>query len=283
MKMRRSFLMLAVLVMLFSLFAVTANADIETAESGIDYQVSDDGTYVIVIGFSDLFPNVEIESEIDGLPVKEIAKSAFQNLRQVYSVYIPDSVEIINEAAFRNCMNLQSVRLPAGLTELPFECFRDCKLLNKITLPETLKKIDAYCFSGCTKLGDLKIPASVSEIGYDAFLHCESIRLDCSENEYAQEYAESFNINTEFEGTSLYFAMMMGIGTVVAAVIALIIYFIMRAHIKKHPTHDPAIYIGRFFALIGRGIRFVFSALRKLVMLIVDLVISLIDKLGKKK
>ncbi len=283
MKLKRISVLVSVLLCICFFGAITANADIYTAESGVDYKISEDGTYIIVIGYSDILPSVTIESEIDGLPVKEISKSAFQNHSEIYSVYIPDSVEVIGEAAFRNCPNLRSVRLPEGLTELPFECFRDCKLLNGLILPEGLKKIDHFCFHNCTKLGELKIPSSVNELGYDVFLHCESILLDCSENEYAASYAAEFNINTAFEGTSLYFAIMMGIGIAVAAVIALILIFLLRHHIKNHPSHDPTIYIARFFAMLGRGISFVLSKLKILIMIPIDYIISLLEKMEKRK
>ncbi len=256
-------------------------ADVNTADSGVAYTVSEDGTYVIIVGYSDILPNVVIEPEIEGLPVKEISKSAFQNRPDIYSVTIPDSVEKIGEAAFRSCPNLRSVRLPSGLTELPFECFRDCKTLSSVTLPESLKEIGDYCFQNCTLLGKLKIPAAVKNIGYEAFLHCESIMLDCSENEYAKSYAEKFNVNTEFKGTTLYFLMVIGIVTLVAIAISAVILLLIRSHVKKHPDHDPSIYIEGFFAFVGRGLNFIFSHVKGFISAIVDFFISLFDK--KKK
>ncbi len=277
-----------VLLVFFSLFIVFFGkadvfADVSTTKDGIDYKLSENGEYIIVIGYSDVLPNVTVPAEIEGLPVKEISKSAFQNQIHVYSITLPDSVEIIGEAAFRNCASLVSVKLPSGLKELPFEGFRDCKVLSSIEFPETLEKIDDLCFQGCTKLGKTKIPASINHLGYDVFLNCESILLDCSENEYAKEYAVKFNVNTDFKGTSMYFALMMALGTAVAAVIAIIIIFFFRRHIKNHPTHNPGIYIGKFFSMLGRGIRFVFSKLWAGVMVVVDFVISLLEKREKKK
>lgn len=228
------FLML--LSLLFCVFSFPGYA--APAQSGVEYRISDDGTYIIIIGTAADFPVVNIESEIDGLPVKEIAQSAFQNNTTLYSVTIPDSVEVIGEAAFRNCTNLVSVTLPASLKELPFECFRDCHILSNITLPETLTRIDDQCFYNCTKIGDLKIPASVTEIGHDAFINCESIRLDTSENAYAADYAERYNVNTEFEGTSLYFALMMLLGTAVLLAIVLPIIFIIRRCLKARKNGE---------------------------------------------
>ncbi len=228
---------LCLLLISFLLSTLSVKSEAAPAESGVEYQISEDGTYVIIIGMASDLPVIKIESEINGLPVKEIAESAFQNSNYIYSVTIPDSVEKIGEAAFRNCPSLVSVTLPASLKELPFECFRDCRVLSGIKLPETLEKIDDQCFFGCTKLGDLKIPASVTEIGHDAFLDCESIRLDITENPYAADYAARYNVNTEFEGTSLYFGLMMLAGTAGMLAVIIPVYFIIRHFIKKRKNH----------------------------------------------
>ncbi len=281
-KHRAVFLLILCIALLSALCGVTAFAD-EAADNLFAYSISDDGTYVIIEGYNDILPNVKIESEIDGLPVKEIAKSAFQNNSNIYSITIPDSVEKIGEAAFRNCVNLTSVRLPSTLTEIPTECFRDCVILSSVNMPGSLTKIDSRAFYGCTMLRRLSIPASVTDIGYDAFYNCESITLDCSENEYARDYAARFNINMGFEGTTLYFVMMMALGTLVIGAVAFVLIKLAQAHIKKHPSHNPAIYIAKFFSLIGRGIRFILSKLWAFIMLIVDFIIAIIDKVQRKK
>lgn len=222
---------IAVLTVL-TVFAVSVNA--ASADSGIEYRVSDDGTYIIVTGTTEDFPAIKIESEIGGLPVKEIAPSAFQNNYSLYSIDIPDSVEKIGEAAFRNCRSLVSVRLPSGLKELQMDTFRDCFVLDGIALPETLTGIGDFCFQGCRKLGKLAVPASVTSIGYDAFMECESIQLDVKNNPYAADYAARNSINTEFKGTGTYFFLMIGGATVgLFAVVFGVAYAIKRVFKKK--------------------------------------------------
>ena len=248
---------LFVILTLFTAFSFTAHA--AQAESGVEYRISDDGTYVIIIGTTEEFPSIKIESEIAGLPVKEIAPSAFQNRSSLYSIEIPDSVTVIGEAAFRNCKNLVSVRLPSGLKELPMDAFRDCILLNGIKFPNTLEEIGDFCFQGCKKLGKLNVPASVKTIGYDAFIECESILLDVKDNAYAADYAEKNNINTEFKGTTAYFFLMMLLGTAVLFAVVFTVSILFKRHIKKHPTHNPAIYIGKAFSAVGRWVSYPFK------------------------
>ena len=229
------------------------------AESGVEYRVSDDGTYVIVTGTTEEFPSIKIESEIGGLPVREIAPSAFQNNYSLYSIEIPDSVTKIGEAAFRNCRSLVSVRLPSGLTELPMDAFRDCYVLDGVVLPETLTVIDDFCFQGCRKLGKLTVPASVTTIGYDVFMECESILLDVKNNAYAAEYAERNNVNTDFKGTGAYFFLMMGAVTLILFAAVLLVSFVLKKYFKKHPTHNPLLYVKKGLKALGGGIKKIFK------------------------
>ena len=274
----RILLLISVLTVLF----ISCLTPVSAARSGVKYKVSEDGTYIIITGYDEQFPTLEIESELDGLPVKEIAETAFQNNRYVYNVVIPDTVEKIGEAAFRNCQNLLSVKLPAGLKELPMDCFRDCALLNGVILPETLEKIDDFCFQGCTKLGELKIPAAVNHLGYDVFMYCESAILDVSENAYAAEYAQRFNVNTDFDGTSSYFFLMMGIGIVCAVILFLALYFPLKKFYADHPALNPFMYIGKFFGLIGKLINKLIALIKLLISKLGDLVVFIAGKLGHR-
>ena len=231
--MKRIRFLAVILTLLTVLTAFALSVNSASADSGIEYRVSDDGTYIIVTGTTEDFPSIKIESQIEGLPVKEIAPSAFQNNYSLYSIDIPDSVTVIGEAAFRNCRSLVSVRLPEGLKQLPMDAFRDCYVLDGVTLPQTLETIDDFCFQGCRKLGKLKIPASVTVIGHDVFMECESIHLDVSDNTYAADYAAKNNVNTDFRGTGAYFFLMMLLGTVVLFAAVLGISFAVKKVIRK--------------------------------------------------
>lgn len=278
---------LCFILILTALFALTATATPASAggtgDSGVVYEVSDDGTYLIITGYDEQFPTLNIESEIDGLPVKEIAESAFQNCTYIYSVTIPDSVEKIGERAFRDCSNLLSVKLPSSLKEIPFEAFRDCILLSSVTLPTSLEKLDDFCFQGCTKLGSLKIPSTVTSIGHDVFMYCESIRLDVSESPLAAEYAEKYNVNTEFRGTSAYFALMMLLGSAVAIILGFIIVILLRRHFAKHPSHNPFVYVGRALGYVKKGILILFDHIKALLNRLFDLIEGLIKKILEKR
>ena len=116
------------------------------SKGGVAYKLSDDKSHYVVVGYDAIMTTLVIESSIDGIPVMEIAESAFHNNDNLNSITIPASVTKIGPRAFMNCTNLTSVVLPAKLTFLPEECFENCNMLSSITLPNTLEAIDDECF-----------------------------------------------------------------------------------------------------------------------------------------
>lgn len=288
-KARRLSVTLLTLTLVLVMLAISLPTPLKasgTGDSGVSYEVSDDGTYIIITGYDEQFPNLTIESEIDGLPVKEIAESAFQNCRYIYSLTIPDSVEIIGQKAFRDCPNLVSVKLSASLKSIPFEAFRDCRMLTSIVLPDALERIESFAFQG-SGIRKMKIPASVNYIGHDVFMLCENIRLDVSENALAAEYAEKYSVNTEFKGTTLYFVLMMLLGSAVAIVVGLVIIALLRRYFAKHPTHNPFVYVGRAFGALRRYTVILFRKIKVLLLrfftICKELFKKLINKIRKNK
>lgn len=252
--------LLVISAMAVSSFAVTNIAG-NTVKDGVSYKLSDNGEYYTVVGPADVLPSLTVASSIDGIPVTEIAESAFQNNEYLNDITIPSSVKTIGKAAFRNCKNLVKVTLPPSVTVLPVECFYECRVLKEINLPSKLEVISDDCFNTCTMLKNLKIPASVTEIGHDAFLNCESLLLDVSKNGYAAEYAERENINTDFMSTTEFFLIIVGGAAVFGLILFILLSKVAKKYFEKHPSHNPAIYIGRFFSYIGKGISFVFGKL----------------------
>ena len=276
------FTLLVVLsVFSMSASAVTLDGGKET-DGDLNYILSEDEQYYIVSGYQNRLPAYTIPSTYNGKPVKEIAEFAFHNLTDIISITISDSVIKIGQSAFQNCENLRSVSLSKNLKTLPENCFDGCLILKDITLPSGLERIEGHCFRECISIGKLKIPSSVTFIDTEAFLYCENILLDVSENEYAAQFAKDQNINTDFKNTTTYFLIILSVCIVAGVIIFLIIRKLMKAHIKKHPTHDPEIYIDRFFSKIGKGLAFIGEKISKFVKWIIGLIITGFEILHKK-
>lgn len=203
--------------------ASLANSDsslyIKTTADGIQYSIKADNT-IRIEGYSSSALHLTLPAEIDGMPVNEIAATAFFSNTGLVRITLPDSITQIGKQAFQSCDNLISVSLPSGLQTIPPSCFEGCQALQSVTLPDSLCEISDYAFRGCTMLGKLQIPASLQKIGDDAFFSCEQLILQCSDNAYATQYAKEHHIPCSFWETStaqwiILAAATVGIGVAV--------------------------------------------------------------------
>ncbi len=160
---------------------------------------------------------IEIPSEIDGLPVTHIGKSAFQYVETVKGVSIPDSVTCIDdqafygsgitsitipasvtkigECAFAACDDLSSISVSAGVTEMGVGAFAYNSVLVSIDLTEGLDKIPDNAFNSCSSLNVILIPSSVTSIGESAFsgTALETVYYAGSEEEWGTVSIGDFN------------------------------------------------------------------------------------------
>jgi hypothetical protein len=89
----------------------------EDYSQGLDYTLSDDGTYYSVTGIGTCEDtDIIIPKEYKGLPVTGIYDYAFEGCSSLTSVTIPDSVTSIGESAFYWCSSLASIVIPDSVT-----------------------------------------------------------------------------------------------------------------------------------------------------------------------
>lgn len=104
---------------------------------GIDYETSEDGTYVSVVSYSGTSLSVIIPDTYNGLPVKEIAAGAFEN-SNIQSVTVGNNMTLIGNQAFRGCTNLKSVTIGEAVSVIGEWAFRDCSSLESVTFKNTI-------------------------------------------------------------------------------------------------------------------------------------------------
>jgi len=149
--------------------------------SDFSYDLTADGTGIIIKGYTGKGGKVVIPATIENYPVKEImgkdpySGGAFEgaeanktpnNRDSITSIVVPDSVEVIGEFAFSNIDELTQVTLPNGLKTLPVGAFGNCGKLTKVNLPSSLEQIGCFTFSGCSELTELIIPSSLTKINF---------------------------------------------------------------------------------------------------------------------
>ena len=133
-----------------------------------------------------------IPDEIDGMPVVELADSAFEGNEMLLYLKLPsgnvklgkrvfsdctslvtadlsDSVSSIPLGAFENCKNLAMVEGVSSVTDIADQAFAGCTALSSIKIPETLSTIGVEAFRGCTSLSDILLPETMTFVGESAF------------------------------------------------------------------------------------------------------------------
>ena len=145
------------------------------ATVGILYDVSADGTYAEVIGYSGSAKRIVIADTYNGVPVTSIYEKAFYNNDNITSVVIPDSVTSIGGYAFAYCSSLTSVTIPDSVTSIGDFAFNCCSSLTSVTIPDSVTSIGDYAFNCCSSLTSVVIGDSVTSIGSSAFEGCDGL------------------------------------------------------------------------------------------------------------
>lgn len=202
------------LIVLFGIFLIcfygkTAVSAETTDDRCFEYQILEDRTAEITkyVGSDEAGSKVIIPSEIEGITVTSIGKSAFYTLdenglnnihRFITNIYIPDSVTTIKDyafyecrglmeinipdgvtyigdSAFGSCENLIEISIPQGLTEICYYTFSFCERLKRVEIPDGVEVIKGHAFYGCERLMEIKIPSTVTVIGEGAFANCKTL------------------------------------------------------------------------------------------------------------
>ena len=136
----------------------------EAPASDFIYGLTDLGDGVVIKKYikkkSDEDVEIIIPSEIEGMPVVELADDAF-NRSIVKTVVIPDSILRMGEYLFSHSVQLKYVKLLAQITSLPERIFLNCESLEYFDIPSHITNIESGAFfkSG---LRAIEIPETVT-------------------------------------------------------------------------------------------------------------------------
>ena len=118
------------------------------------------------------------------------------NSREVTSLYLPSTLEVIRSHAFTSCQ-LGTIEIPQGVKSIGYEAFGNshakslyisdtvetieneafymCEYLKTIRFGNHLKTIGDGAFFFCLSLTNINIPDSVTSIGTEAFYGCHKV------------------------------------------------------------------------------------------------------------
>lgn len=164
-------LSLLILISVFAVAPITANAEVSKSGTVGDCQYEFNST----TGHLRIFGGTTIEKDGNGkMPWATDGPLTF-NSSSVKSVTIEDGIKTIGNGAFYWCKNLTSVTMPLNLTYIGKSAFSDCTGLKTINLPFFLETIDMAAFSNCTALESISISTHIKLIGNEAFKGCTKL------------------------------------------------------------------------------------------------------------
>ena len=137
----------------------------ESPASDFSYELSDDNSGVKITAYKG-GANCRIPSEIEGMPVTEIASNTFFNTKFGKSLVVlvmPDTIKKVGKNCFGFCSSLSAVKLSSSLSVIEEEMFQDCDSLEEIVIPASVTTIKEKAFSS-SGLKSIYIPDTVIEI-----------------------------------------------------------------------------------------------------------------------
>ena len=101
-----------------------------------------------------------------------IADNAFNGLKGLRRITIPDSVKYIGYSCFGGCKCLSEIHLSKNLKSIGIYCFRDCIELEIVVIPNMVSEIESLAFFGCESLKKIILPDKLEHIGWNVFEGC---------------------------------------------------------------------------------------------------------------
>lgn len=144
-------------------------------ESGLKYQLINNGTEYALVGGGTADGDVVMESIYRNKPVTAIADKALYHNAKITSFTIGANVKTIGAKAFTKCSKLTEIVVPENVTSIGEYAFQSCKALKKVTLPSSVSTIAPYTFAWCSALEEIEVGNKLTLIDEYAFSNCEKL------------------------------------------------------------------------------------------------------------
>lgn len=80
-----------------------------------------------------------------------------------------DDVNRIGRGAFQGLKNLTSITIPEGVMWIGIDAFRDCSNLEEVNIPKSVQSYGNCAFCGCEKLCTITVSEEVKFLGSNVF------------------------------------------------------------------------------------------------------------------
>ena len=152
---------------------------IESDDDVKEGQLSNGLTYLyndkkaVISGYVGSEPNVTIPSDINGLPVTNIAPSAFMENETIENMVIEANITNIPEDCFWGCYNLKTCTLPESVTTIELGAFGWCGF-EEFTVPDSVTEIGKDVFNCCNEMTKLTVGKNVTS--FEGFGSCNKLK-----------------------------------------------------------------------------------------------------------
>ena len=148
------------------------NPSIYTDSSGIRYELTYDGYYVVV-GIDESYPcdgvTFLIPASIGGVEVRAVADYAFSEHTFLGGINFSAGIEYIGDYAFYGCAGMESFVVPDTTVYVGNYAFAYCTGLSDVIISDGVESIGECAFRGCESLESIILPESLSSIRAFAF------------------------------------------------------------------------------------------------------------------
>lgn len=117
---------------------------------------------VSITAYSGREENLNIPDEIEGLPVINIGRNAFNGNRHIKTLYMGRNVQSIEPYAFFYCTELRELYLNQGLRKIGEFAFHKCPVAS-VLLPKTVEAVGQKCFHSMENYDDFRQDIQVEE------------------------------------------------------------------------------------------------------------------------
>lgn len=167
-KLKKSFVLLLSIVLLFSSLPFTSFAITASGECGenVSWSFDSENGQLTISGTGDM----KDFSYYRDIPWRE------QYNDKIKTVLIEDGVTSIGNNAFSECINLNEALIGNSVAKIGYDAFYGCESLEEITVPDSVLTIGSYAFSDCVSLEKVSLGNGITEIDYGAFFGCANLK-----------------------------------------------------------------------------------------------------------
>lgn len=134
-----------------------------------------DYEYGYIAGAEDTITAAIIPETIDGVKVKGINKSAFEDKDQLVRLEIREGLVSIGSRAFYDCDSLEIVKMEDSVKAVGSASFYSCDVLRQVELSDNIQTLATETFAYCKELESVNLPSQLTDIMGSVFYECEKL------------------------------------------------------------------------------------------------------------